>query len=143
MQLDCKRHHIAGWRVDPTCTKCAKRHGPKGSVDSKILIPHLQTTSNGALGHRPGSGLGRTPPVATTRGRSETSSPRASAVFGDSQKRCGFCSLTSVGVVWGLWLCARCAAHANASMPAGVCVGLAYVFALCVLAQQLRAAVAP
>lgn len=143
MQLNCKRHHITGWRVDPTCTKCAKRHGPKGSLDTKIFAPHIQTTSNGALGHRPGSGLGRTPPVATTRGRSETQSPRASVVFGDGQKRCGFCSLTSVGCVFGLLLCARCAAHANAVMPPYPLLGTERLFALCVLAQQLRAAVSP
>lgn len=82
MQLDCGRHHIAGYRADKTCTKCAKRHATKGTVDTDFSKGHLfLTTSNGAQGHR----LPSTTQAVETHSAVEVTQQRSA--FGDSRQR--------------------------------------------------------
>lgn len=68
--------------------------------------------------------------------------PTRRAEAAGTASRCMTCDGASVGVVWSLRLCRACATRANAFMPVGECVGVAFVFALCMLVQRLRDAVA-
>ena len=75
---------------------------------------------------------------ATLRGVYETGTPatrRATAA-----RRCVCGRATATATVWGLPMCHNCAAKTCGlkALPAGVCVGTEYLFAVCILAQWLR-----
>ena len=53
--------------------------------------------------------------------------------------RCDVCGVPSHGVVWGFRVCVRCAASMNSNAPVGECLGLAFLFAACILFSKARA----
>ena len=137
MQLSCKRHWIAGWRVDATCPKCAPSRKNSATLDERNSGGHFFETSS-SLSSSSAPNRGVTRPVgdtARTKAQGEGATrtqrnlppSRADATRApQAAKHCEGCDGEAAVVVQGLALCGWCGERVSDVAATGAFVGVTH-----------------
>ena len=149
MQLSCKRHWIAGTRLDASCRKCSPPLSKNETVDKPKSVGHFFETTSQRTSTVPVAKVGVSRPTAPTTAGSERAQGKRSemrALLGpaspsapQARKRCAGCGRDAMrSTVWGLALCQWCGERVNDVVATGVCTGVEFTIVTCALVQWLR-----